>query len=339
MKVYRIASYDGPGGLRLTDEPTPDGPVGRQVVMRVRASSINFRDLIDIQGHMAKWYPLADGRIPLCDGVGEVVAVGPDVRRVKTGDRVAAIFHARWMAGPPPHDLNILGRSAEANDGMLTEYTKVDESELVRLPEHLSYEEAAALPCAGVTAWWSLFGPATLMPGETVLIQGTGGVSIFALQFARAINARVIATTTSPSKAQTLRDMGAEVVIDAANGVDWSKAVLDATDGVGVHWAVNIAGGDSFEMSVKAIRHNGRLVMVGQREGPMKNISANFMSRGVNIHNTRVGSRDNFEHMNRALEAAKIKPVIDRVFKFEEAPAAFEYFASAKHIGKVVISH
>jgi NADPH:quinone reductase-like Zn-dependent oxidoreductase len=339
MKAYRIASYDGPAGLRLTDEAAPNQPVGRQVLVRVRASSINFRDLLDIQGELARYSRVADRRIPLCDGVGDVVAVGPDVRRVKNGDRVAAVYHPRWMAGPPPHDLNSLGRGAEANDGMLTEYTKVDESELVHFPKHLSYEEAAGLPCAGVTAWWSLFGPATLMPGEFVLVQGTGGVSIFALQFARAVNARVIATTTSPSKAHVLHDLGAEAVIDAANRVDWSSAVLDATGGVGVDLAVNIAGGDSFDMSVKAVRQSGRLVMVGQRDGGLENINGRFMERGLNIHCTRVGSRENFEHMNRALEATNIKPVIDRVFHFDEAPAAFEYFASAKHIGKVVISH
>ncbi len=337
MRLYRINAYTGSAGLKMMQAPDPAPPVARQVVVRVRATSINFRDLIDLQGLLATRYGAPDGRIPMCDGAGEVVAVGPDVRRVKPGDRVAATFHASWIGGPPPLYMNILGRGAEVNDGMLTEFTTVDESELVHLPEHLSYEEAAALPCAGVTAWYSLFGPATLMPGDTVLLQGTGGVSVLALQFARAVNARVIVTTTSPGKAEALRALGASEVIDARKGQDWVSAVRALTGGYGVDWAVNIAGGDTVESMVKATRPGGRMVLVGFREGAMDKLSSNFMVRGLNIHVTRVGSREHFEQMNRAISAAKIRPVIDRVFDFEEAAAAFDYFAQASHVGKVVI--
>lgn len=337
MRLYRIDAYTGSTGLKMMQAPDPAPPVARQVVVRVRATSINFRDLIDLQGVLATHYGAPSGRIPMCDGVGEVVAVGPEVRRVKPGDRVAAIFHGSWIGGPPPLGMNILGRGAEVNDGMLAEYSTVDESELVHLPEHLSYEEAAALPCAGVTAWYSLFGPATLMPGDTVLLQGTGGVSVLALQFARTVNAKVIVTTTSPDKAEALRALGASEVIDARKGQDWVSAVRELTGGHGVDWSINIAGGDTVESMVKATRPGGRMVLVGFREGAMDKLSSNFMVRGLNIHVTRVGSREHFEQMNRAISAAKIRPVIDRVFDFAEAPAAFDYFAQAAHVGKVVI--
>jgi len=337
MRLYRIESYTGPIGLKLIEAQDPPAPVARQVLVRLHATSINFRDLIDLQGVLAQHYGAPDGRIPMCDGAGEVVAVGPDVRRVKPGDRVAAIFHAHWIAGPPPADLNILGRGADFNDGMLAEFSTVDESELVHIPEHLSYEEAATLPCAGVTAWYSLFGPATLMPGETVLIQGTGGVSVFALQFARAVNARVIATTTSPDKADTLRALGAAEVIDARKGNDWAQAARDAAGGHGVDWSINIAGGDTVEAMVRATRPGGRLIMVGQREGAMDRLSSNFMVRGLNIHVTRVGSREHFEQMNRTIAATGMRPVLARTFDFAEARPAFEHFAAARHIGKIAI--
>jgi len=181
MKAYRIEKYIGPAGLRLVEEADPASPVGRQVVVRIRATSINNRDLSDLHGK----FGLPLDHIPMCDGAGEVVAVGPDVTRVRPGQRVAAIFHRNWIAGDPPRDLKVLGRGAEKNDGMLAECTLTDESELVLLPEHLSFEEGATLPCAGVTAWYALFGKDTLRPGQTVLVQGTGGVSIFALQLAR----------------------------------------------------------------------------------------------------------------------------------------------------------
>jgi NADPH:quinone reductase-like Zn-dependent oxidoreductase len=241
------------------------------------------------------------------------------------------------MGGPVPRELDSLGRGVKQNDGTIAQQSCVDESELVHFPSHLSFEEAATLPCAGVTAWWSIFGPATLMPGEWLLVQGTGGVSMFALQFARMMGARVIATTTSPDKAHALHEYGAEIVIDAGRGRDWVREVLDATDGVGVDWAINIAAGTTFATFVEAVRHGGRLIMVGWREGEIPGVDGSFMMRGLNIHSTRVGSRDDFEQMNRAIAASGMKPVISNVFGFDEVPAAFAYFAETRHIGKVAI--
>lgn len=336
MRAYRIARYEGPSGLELVEEPELPEPVARQVVVRLRASSINFRDLLDIQGMLMPG-GLPERRIPGCDGAGEVLAVARDVTRVKVGDRVALTYHPGWMGGPVPRRLNSLGRGVAQSDGTITQQTCVDESELVHIPPNLSFEEAATLPCAAVTAWWSLFGPAVLMPGEFLLIQGTGGVSMFALQFARTMGARVIATTTSPDKANVLRNYGAEFVFDAGKGKSWVPQVIEATSGLGVDWAVNIAAGSTFDPFVQAVRHGGRLVMVGWRDGDIPGADGSFMMRGLNIHSTRVGSRDDFEQMNRAIVSSGLKPVVSRVFGFDEVPAAFEYFAEARHIGKVVI--
>lgn len=214
MKLYRVTSFTGLNGLERFAEPDPAPPVAGQIVVRVRATSINFRDWLGLQGFLQGVEGgMADNHIPMCDGTGEVVAVGPQVGRLNVGDRVAMTFHAGWIAGPVPDDFQVLGRSCNANDGLLTEYTTVDQSEAVVIPDHLSFEEAATLPCAGVTAWAALHGQTQLSPGDDVLVMGTGGVSIFvsifALQLAKLAGARVIATTSSPHKMDRLRELGA----------------------------------------------------------------------------------------------------------------------------------
>lgn len=308
--------------------------------MRVRASALNFRDLLGMKGALQiRGSGMAANNIPLCDGAGEVVAVGPDVTRVKVGDRVAAIFHACWIGGSAPQELNLLGRSSGRDDGMLTEFTRVDESELVIVPPHLSFEEAATLPCAGVTAWYALHGVQALLPGEDVLTIGTGGVSLFALQLAKLTGARVIATTTSPQKMDVLRELGADVVIDTSADPQWHQQVLAATDGLGVDVCVEVAGGDILTAAMQATRPGGRISAVGALSRRADGISPLFRSRGLNLHPTRVGSRQHFEQMNRAIAAHGLKPVIDRVFAFDDARAAFEHFDTGVRIGKTVISH
>jgi NADPH:quinone reductase-like Zn-dependent oxidoreductase len=340
MRLYRIARYCGPSGLELREEPDPSPPRGRQVVMRVRASSLNFRELMDVQGLLARIAPLPERRIPGSDAAGEVVAVGPEVTRVKPGDRVATIFYADWVRGPIPRGMQFIGRSALQDDGTLTEFTVVHESELVALPPHLTFEEAATLPCAGVTAWTSLFEHARIRPGDTILVEGSGGVALFALQFARMTGARVIATTTTPGKQSLLREIGAHETIVASAQNDWPAQVLALTGDTGVDWTISTAGGKALDGCVAATRAGGGVVMVGVRDAASGTKSSwNFQMRGVSLHPTRVGNRDHFEAMNRAIAANALRPVIDRVFDFEEAPAAFEYFASARHVGKVVIRH
>jgi NADPH:quinone reductase-like Zn-dependent oxidoreductase len=338
MKVYRQTSL-GIEGLQQFEEPDPPAPVGRQVLMRVRASSLNFHDLLSLRWGVPPEYLVNTGRFPMVDGAGEVVAVGPDVTRVKPRDRVAATYHWDWIGGPAPYSLNAYGRGVKGNDGMLTELTVVDESELVHVPRHLSFEEGATLPCAGVTAWNALHGDLPLLPAEDVLIQGTGGVSIFALQFAKLAGARVIATTTTPGKMDTLRTLGADVVIDASRGSGWHKEVLAATNGRGVDVTVDIGGPTTWDDSVAATRENGRISVVGFLGGIGQAISFAFIARGLHLHPPRVGSRVHFEQMNRAIEYHGTRPVIDRVFDFDDARAAFDYFEHGSRVGKVVIRH
>jgi NADPH:quinone reductase-like Zn-dependent oxidoreductase len=339
MKLYRVRSFGDFAGLQQTEEPPPAAPVARQVLVRVRATSLNFRDLLGLKGALQVSGPgMAPDHIPLCDGAGEVVAVGSEVTRVKVGDHVAATFHPGWIAGPPPHDLNVLGRSSARNDGMLTEFTRVDESELVIVPPHLSFEEAATLPCAGVTAWYALHGPQALLAGEDVLTIGTGGVSLFALQFARLAGARVIATTTSPQKVDVLKKLGADIVIDTSDDPQWHRQVRAATEGRGVDVAVEVIGGDVLTAAMQATRPGGRMSLVGALSRSSE-ISPVFRGRGLTMNPTRVGSRLHFEQMNRAIAANRLKPVIDRVFAFDDARAAFEHFDTGVRIGKTVISH
>ncbi len=339
MKVYRIDSYTGPAGLALHEEPDPAAPTGRQVVVRVHASSLNYRELLDVQGMLAKMAPLATRRIPGSDAAGEVVAIGPDVRRVAVGDRVATIFYADWLQGRMPAGMNFMGRSSLQDDGTLTEQTVVHEDELVRVPAHLSFEEAATLPCAGVTAWTSLFVHADLRPGDSVLVEGSGGVAVFAIQFARMAGARVVATTTSAGKVERLRAIGAQEVIVAARDCNWPADVRAVSDG-GVDWTLSTAGGDFMAGCIEATRPGGTVVSIGVRDTAARPVPAGaFAMRGVNLHPTRVGSRAHFEAMNRALAAGGLRPVVDRVFDFGEARAAFEYFAAGRHVGKVVIRH
>ncbi len=340
MKVYRVTSFTGENGLEKLEEADPAAPVARQVLVRVRANGINFRDLIALDGHMQVVPPgMAKNHIPLCDGAGEIVSIGPEVTRFAVGDRVAFTFHPGWIAGPMPSDLNILGRSSGPNDGLLADFSKVDESELVKLPDHLSFEEGATLPCAGVTAWYSLFGPAALLPGEEVLVMGTGGVALFALQFAKMAGARVIATTTSPSKMDLLRELGADAVVDASNGPGWHEGVLEATDGRGVDVTVEVGGGGTWPDSGMATRNAGRMSLVGALSQSTENIPSLFMQRGIHSGPTRVGSRLHFEQMNRAIALHDLHPIIDRTFAFDDAKAAFAYFRSGVRVGKVVISN
>lgn len=226
----------------------------------------------------------------------------------------------------------------------LTEMILVDESEVVQLPDHLSFEEAATLPCAGVTAWAALHDAKPLLPGENVLVQGTGGVSVLALQLAKLSGARVIATTTSAAKMDTLRQLGADVVIDASAGPGWHKGVLEATEGRGVDLAVDVLGSSHWPDTIPATRTNGRISFVGSLDGWSEGQSDDLMRvlfmKGLRSYQTRVGSHQHFEQMNRAIAAHEMRPFIDRVFDFDDAPAALDYLHSGgSRIGKIVIQH
>jgi NADPH:quinone reductase-like Zn-dependent oxidoreductase len=276
--------------------------------------------------------------VPLSDGAGEVIAVGDGVTRVKAGDRVAAIFMQGWIDGPP-EDAKAATALGGGIDGMLAEKVCLNAEGLVRFPEHLSFEEAAALPCAAVTAWHSLFDSGGLRPGQTVLVQGSGGVSLFGLQFAKQAGARVIATTSGRGgREERLQSLGADAVINYRTTPDWDRAVRDLTDGVGVDHILEVGGAGTLPLSLRSIRRGGHIAVIGVLAGGGEIDPRFIFVKQARIQGIYVGSRHMFEQMNRAIAAAGMRPVIDRVFALGDVRAAYEYLESGAHVGKVCIA-
>jgi NADPH:quinone reductase-like Zn-dependent oxidoreductase len=332
MKLHRLDAPGSIDGIVLHEEAAPS-PGPRQVLMRVRANSINFRDLLIARGQYMR-NPLA-GVIPLSDGAGEVSAVGSGVTRVKPGDRVAATFARGWIGGPRQPG-TVMGDRGGSEDGMLAEYVVLDEDEVVTVPDHLTFEEAATLPCAGVTAWVALHGFAPLTAGDTVLVQGTGGVSIFALQFARLFGASVIATTSSDAKLERLKALGADHVINYAADPAWERQVQAATGGRGVDVVVEVVG--DFARSLKCVRHGGRISFIGWMGGRKVDLTVTgIIARHISVHGIGVGSRADFEAMNRAIDMHALRPVVDKVCAFDEAREAYRALQGRSHFGKIVI--
>jgi NADPH:quinone reductase-like Zn-dependent oxidoreductase len=321
------------GDLRLIDRPEPTPGAG-QVLVRIRAGSLNYRDQLVVTGTYFTG-PNTRDLIPMSDAAGDVAAVGAGVSRVRVGDRVAGCFFQRPVDAAPGSPPLALGSPL---DGTLADYIVFHEDGVVAIPDSLTYEEAACLPCAGVTAWHSLFRAGRpIHAGDTVLVLGTGGVSIFALQFARAAGARVIATSSTDEKLQRVRAMGASEAINYTRTPEWEKEVLRAT-GRGVDCVIEVGGGGTFARSVQSLAGGGKVCLVGfvaGRDGDTNPFP--LMYKAGNLHGIFVGDREMFEEMNRAIAVNQIKPVVDRVFRFEEAQQAFAHHASGQFIGKVVI--
>jgi NADPH:quinone reductase-like Zn-dependent oxidoreductase len=302
----------------------------------MKAWSLNYRDLMIARGHYDP--KLKMPAVPLSDGMGEVVEVGPGVSRVKVGDRVMANFMPKWVAGEID-DLN--ARSALGGggpEGMLAEYVAIHEEGLVHVPQHLSDEEAATLPCAAVTAWHALVGEGSLKAGDSVLVLGTGGVSIFALQFAHLQGARVIATSSSDKKLERALEMGASDGINYANTPKWDANVRELTGGRGVDYVVEVGGAGTLTQSMKCVRAGGQISLIGVLSGGTGQINPlPILMRNIRVQGIFVGSREMFEAMNRAISLAKLKPAVDKVFDFKDAVAAYEYMETGKHFGKVVV--
>jgi len=332
MKAYRIEGFGGVADVVVRDAPVPEPEYG-QVLVRMRAACFNARDMMVFAG---AFQPVSKrGLIPLSDGAGEVAAVGPGVWRFRLGERVMPIFNPDWIAGPFVRGPAAMGRAVTV-DGVLAEYVLVGQDELVPIPAHLPFEEAATLPCAAVTAWSALCGYGVLLPGQTVLVQGSGGVSLFALQLAKCFGARVIATTSSPAKVAPLRALGADAVIDTSTVPDWPAELQTLTGGEGADVIVDIAGGAALQKSVAAARENGRISIVGVFEG-YPDIGPAFFMKGVILHPIRVGSRLNFEQMNRAITINNLRPVIAKTFAFDQFAAAAAHFAARAELGKTLI--
>jgi NADPH:quinone reductase-like Zn-dependent oxidoreductase len=333
MRAYRIHQANGPGSLTLDDLPEPDAGPGR-VVVKVRAASLNYRDLLVIKGSYSRNLPLP--LVPLSDGAGEVAKVGPGVTRFQPGDRVAGCFFSRWEAGPLD-DQAAKSALGGAVDGMLAERVALPESGLVKIPDHLTDEEASTLPCAALTAWHALMEGGGLKAGQSVLIQGTGGVSLFALQFARMAGARVIATSSSDAKLARARELGASDGINYKTTPDWDVAARNLTEGQGVDHVVEVGGAGTLPRSMKAVKLGGHIALIGVLSGGGEIDPRPLLMKNIRLQGIYVGSRAMFENMNRAIALHRLKPVIDRVFPFDQAVAAYQHLESGTHFGKVVI--
>ena len=333
MKGWRISSF-GIDHLEAFEAPIPT-PLPGQIVIKVHAASLNYRDLMMVKGFYNP--KMALPRIPCSDGAGEIVEAGEGVTDFKPGDRVAGIFMQRWIDGPPSAAKQKAALGGDV-DGMLAEYVVLDASGVVRLPEHLSYEEGATLPCAGVTAWNAVVTEAGTKPGDTVLIQGTGGVSIFALQFARLLGARVLGTSGSDEKLERAKSLGLDAGVNYKEHPNWADWVLAETDGQGADLVVEVGGAGTFAQSLKAVRVGGTITQIGvlsQSTEPLQ--IAPILRKQVRVQGIFVGSRADFLAMNGAISQNKLKPVIDSVFAFSDARAAFQKMEAASHFGKIVI--
>ena len=335
MKSYHMSMGAGLQGLVLKTHDTPE-PGRGQVLVRVHAVSLNYRELMILQQGRYP-LPVKPDVIGVADGAGEVVALGAGASRSKVGDRVIASIFPQWMDGPfsVAHAAQLGG----SLDGMLTEYAVLPEAALVAIPEHLSYEEAATLPCAGVTAWNALGGGGVpLQAGDDVLVLGSGGVSLFALQLAKASGARVIATTSSDEKATRLRALGADEVVNYRNTPEWASEVRRLTQGLGVRHVVEIGGGSTLTQSLKAVGFSGEVAFVGTAAGGSSTLDANALfASGATVRVIAAGSTAQLARMAQVMALHRIRPVIDRVFEFSEVPQAFAYYAQQQCFGKAVI--
>jgi len=336
MKAYEIpkgsTSLDN---LHIVERDKPEPATG-QVQVRVHNASLNYRDQAVVTGNYFGGI-VQRNTIPLSDGAGEVTAVGPGVTRFKKGDRVAGTFFQVWVDGvPSPASLAALGAPL---DGMLAEYVVLDQEGLVRLPDHLSYEEGSTLACAAVTAWNALMHNGRIKAGDTVLALGTGGVSVFALQFAKMNGARVIITSGSDEKLARAKTLGADDGINYHKYPDWDKEVLRLTEGRGVDHVIEVGGVGTLAKSFAALGYGGQVSLIGVLAGREGDSSPHaLMLKNGRLQGIFVGNRFMFETMNKALAVNKTKPVVDKVFPFDQALSAYKYQLEKKHFGKIVIS-
>lgn len=333
MKAIEINDGFGVDSLRLVDRPDPVPGPG-QLLLKMKAFSLNYRDLLVVNG-VGRWRPPL-GRVPLSDGVGIVAATGADVSRLKVGDRVCPIFYPKWLVGrvTPNKMANAIGGAAA--EGVLAEYALFDEATVVRVPAHLTDEQAATLPCAGVTAWNALLCFGNIAPGDSVVVLGTGGVSIFALQFAKYRGARVIITSSSDQKLGRAKELGADAGINYKAKHDWPKAVAELTDGVGADYVVDTVG--ELKNAIAAVQLGGTVAFVGLLNGMTAEIDlVTFMGQSARVEAVDVGSREMFEAMNKAIAFHGLRPVVDCVFGFSELREALDYLKQARHFGKICL--
>jgi NADPH:quinone reductase-like Zn-dependent oxidoreductase len=333
MKLWHIAAF-GIDKLELIEAPMPKPGAG-EVLVKIHAVSLNYRDLMVTLGHYNP--KMALPRIPASDGAGEVIEIGQGVSHIKPGQRVAGIFMQKWLEGPPNAQKQH-GALGGDIDGMLAEYVVLPESGLVPVPDHLTWEESATLPCAGVTAWNAVVHAGKIKTGDTVVIQGTGGVSIFALQFAKALGARVLGTSSSNEKLDRARKLGLDAGVNYKQTPDWAKWVIEQTNGEGADLVVEVGGAGTFMPSLKAVRVGGTVAQIGvlsQTSEPLNVVP--ILHKQIHVQGIYVGSRADFLEMNRAISQIELKPVVDEAFTFDQAPQALQRMQSGAHFGKLVI--
>jgi NADPH:quinone reductase-like Zn-dependent oxidoreductase len=334
MKAYEIREF-GIDNLALVDRPEFK-PTAGEVLVRLHAASLNYRDFMVVAGTYNPRMKLP--AVPFSDGAGEVVAIGDGVTKWKIGDRVMPIFAQRWFDGESSEEKRRTSLGAGAQwEGVLRELGTFSEESVVAIPEHLSYEEASTLPCAAITAWNALAVSGKVKPGESVLTLGTGGVSIFAAQFAKLFGARVIATSSSQEKIEKLRSLGIEEIVNYHEREDWDKAVLELVGAPGVDHVVEVGGAGTLAKSINAVRIGGHVAMIGALTGAAGFNPVTVFMKAIRLQGIFTGSRKMFEDMNRAITVNRLKPVIDRVFEFGAARDALKHMESASHFGKIVI--
>jgi NADPH:quinone reductase-like Zn-dependent oxidoreductase len=337
MKVFQVEGGWARENVRLGTRPDPEPGPG-QIRLRMRASALNYRDLLVPQrgyGSRMKQLPL----IMLSDGVGVVDALGPGATVRKEGDRLCPMFFQSWLSGDPTEERLSLSLGAEM-DGTMAELMVLPEENVTPAPAHLSDVEAAAIPTAGLTAWRALVTEGHVKAGDTVLVQGTGGVSLFALQFAKLLGAFVIVTSSSDNKLERARALGADETINYRTVPEWGKRAREIAGGAGVDHIVEVGGQGTLPQSLRAIRGGGTISMIGVLAGGMMDARLGLVvTRHVRLQGITVGNRDDFEAMARAISQSGLRPVVDRVFAFEELHQALDYLASGQHFGKICIRH
>jgi NADPH:quinone reductase-like Zn-dependent oxidoreductase len=337
MRAWELRG-DGLDTLGLAERASPRPGPG-QVRVRMRAASLNYRDLLVASGQYARGGPPKRPLVPLSDGAGEIVEVGPGVTTLRVGDRVMGSFFQRWIDGPFTPDLAASALGGGSQDGVLAEEVVLEADAALRFPAHLSFAEAATLPCAGVTAWVGLFVLGQLVPDQWVLAMGTGGVSIFALQFAKAAGAKVVLTSSDDGKLARGKALGADATINYRRTPAWDEAARAATGGRGVDHILEVGGASTLPLSLRAVRPGGHVTLTGLLGGARGEADAAAkLAPGVRVDSVFVGSARHLGGLADDVARERLRPVVDRVFPFEEARAAYDHLRAGAHFGKVVVS-
>ena len=333
MKQIQLKKPGGLDNILLCDADVPK-PKSNQIVIKIAASSLNYHDLLVALGFI----PTEDGRVPLSDAAGEIVEIGSDVKDWKVGDHVMSVCFPNWQNGAPKYEL--LSFIGDHEDGYAAEYITIQETAVTKMPSYMSFAQAATLPCAGLTAWRALVDDGNLKAGETILVQGTGGVSIFALQLAKSMGAKVIATSSSEEKLNRLKELGADEVINYKETPEWGKEVLAKTNNEGVDHVIEVGGGGTFGESVRATKLGGHIALIGVLSGPNASeiVLPRIFLKQIRMSGISMANKESQIAMIDYLETNQIEPIISDSFPLSKLADAFQHQIDNKHFGKISIT-